>query len=189
MNEQLLATLKAKSEQKAQELLQKDGPMRRAEATALPGPLADAFALAPNIVVGPFSVRPVFDIDFEFLSVLKHPLDTMVKDLLQQEKPTAMFLPTGPAAWQAFWIFTHSVDEVENLLASPEGVEQLNHMARKQFGRLSTAAMVELFKAVMTQVQISSSTVVQLEAADQITEENEGRAPTSNPSTPLPATG
>lgn len=167
---------------KVAEFKQLDGPAKRAAATALPGPLADAFALNPNIQVGPYSIRPFFDIDFEFLALLKHPLDEQFKDVMEGKEFVNRFLPRGLPAWQAFWIMTHTVDETEALLMQPngEGIAELNFLAKKEFSRLPTKALSLLFEAVMKQVTISSSTAVEYGPA----KEGEGSV-VENPPLPL----
>lgn len=184
--EQLIAEhLKSLSEQ--------DGATRRAIATALPGPLQDAFAPCQDVKCGPYMVRPFYDIDFEWFAMLNHPLDAMFKDAMEgrgeaaAESVTKM-LPRGLPAWQAFWIMTHTVDEVEALLSKPEGVEELNRAAKKEFSRLQTKALTALYEAVMIQIQRSNQTAIEYGEA-----ETEAPAPAEGkpvvPLEPLPQTG
>lgn len=142
-----------------------DRILRRAAATPLPGPMAEAFALDQDIVVGQYRVRAFVDIDFEFLAALHHPLDAMFKDVMEgrvdaEGLPPSQMLPTGAAAWQAYWIMTRSVDEVEEMLSKPGGDKELTAAAKKEFGRYQTKHLVQLYKAVLEQINRSNSTIV-----------------------------
>jgi hypothetical protein len=46
----------------------------RAAATPLPGVLVDVFAPAQDVKVGPYSIRPFYDVDFETMQLIEHPL-------------------------------------------------------------------------------------------------------------------
>lgn len=163
-------------------IAKEDGVLRRAASTAMPGPLKDAFAISPNITVGPYSIRPFYDIDYEFLEMLNHPLDRMFKDVMEGKvdkdgMPETKFLPRGLPAWQAFWMMTRPVDDTEALLATgAEGIKELNQLARAEFGRLQTKALGPLFEAVMQQVALSNSTAVRYDY------EKEGEKTAENPS-------
>lgn len=136
--------------------------LNRASATALPGPLADAFAIAQDIVVGPYRIRAFFDIDYEFFAMLKHPLDEFFKQAVEGKEPDVKkFLPSGMPAWQSFFIMTTPVDDIEKILQEPNGVEELNKQAKAKFSRLQPRALAALFEAVMKQINISNSTAVE----------------------------
>lgn len=165
-------------------IAKEDGISRKAAVTAKPGPLKDAFAIAPDIQVGPYTVRPFFDIDYEFLEALEHPLDQMFKDMIEGKvdkdgMPVTKFLPRGLAAWQAIWIMTRPVDETEALIQEGfEGRRKLNLFAKGEFSRMQGRALGALFEAVMKQVAISNSTAVQ----DHYEQDKEGEKTKENPS-------
>lgn len=172
MNEHLTSPeTEKKVEALVAELAAQDAVGKRAAAAALPGPLADAFALAQGIPVGPWTVRAFCDIDFEFLAALDHPLSRMYADALLGADTAASFLPTGLPVWQAAWVLTRDPDETEAMLSKPGGKGELSKLARKEFGKLPTKALAAFFVAIMKQVELSSSTAVKYEEA---AEEKEG---------------
>src|SRR4051812_21874860 len=89
---------------------------RAAASTPMPGPMADAFAIQPNIKVGPYDIRPFYDFDFEVLQLINHPLyRTMAAARAGKEVPDEFF-PSGQAAWSLAWIMTTNPDDVEQMI-------------------------------------------------------------------------
>lgn len=157
-------------QQKVKELRQEAAQARQAVAEPLPGPLKDAFWIPPSIAVGPFSIRPFVDIDYEFLSKLNHPLHQKFKNAIEgkgEAEDEMVFLPKGPDAWCLFWIFTRSPDEVETVLNQENGKDLLLTAARKEFSRLRTPALAALFTAVMRQISLSNLTTIEYVEADK----------------------
>ena len=179
--------LKAASEAAVLRIVEQDAAGKEAAAAILPGPLKQAFALNQGINVGGWTVRPFSDIDFEFLATLEHPLSQMYRDALRGDETKATFLPSGPTIWQAAWILTRDIDTVEMLLSQSNGKEQLAKAARSEFGRLPPRILGEFFKAVMKQIEVSSSTTVKYEAA--AADGEAAKAKTNPSSQPLQRTG
>lgn len=149
-----------------------DAAGRQAAATPLPGPLRDVFALVPDIAVGPFKVRPFYDIDFEFLTALNHPL----KDMMVEGKISDKFLPTGAMAWQLCWMMTRPVDEADAVFK--KGVLEVNVAARAEFGKLQLPALAKLIEAVIRQMTIYWSPSLEYGAVEQ---RAEGESVSANP--------
>ena len=138
---------------------EKQEAVSRAAATPLPGPLADAFAIAPEITVGKYKVRAFLECDFEFLKELEHPLYEILIDLWQNTKTAKNdFFPRGQHGWEICYLFTHSVDEVEALLKT--GVQAFKDAAKAEFGKLPTAAIAALNKAANQQCLVAFSTMI-----------------------------
>ena len=137
----------------------------RAAATPLPGPLADAFAIAPEIVVGKYKVRAFLECDFEFLKALEHPLYEILIDLWQNTQTSKNdFYPRGQLGWEICYLFTHSADEVETLLKS--GVQAFKDAAKAEFGRMPTAAIAALNKAANQQCLLAFRTTINYGASE-----------------------
>lgn len=130
-----------------------DAAGRRAAAEPLPGPLHDAFAIQPDIAVGPYKVRPFYDIDFEYLSLLDHPLYKMISGSDHD------FVPRGPHAWELCWIMTRDVDVSEEIIKKL-GVAALKDAARKEFGRMRLPALSDINAAIVKQLTIYWSPVI-----------------------------
>ena len=131
----------------------------RASATPLPGPLADAFAISPDISVGKYKVRAFLEGDFELLQALEHPLYEMLIAMFSGKENKADYFPRGLVAWELCYMFTHSFDDIEELLKN-SGVGQFKAVAKSEFGRLPTAAILRLHQAVLKQVMQASSTAI-----------------------------
>jgi len=140
-------------------------------AEPLPGPTRDIFALAQDIKVGKWSVRPFYDLDFVLLEELQHPMANIMKATMSGEEVKDDYIPSGRTAWQLFWMMTRPPEETEMLLADNKQNE-LFELARAEFGKLSFAALVMLYKAVVRQIGICTSGNVAYGAP---TEEGEAR--------------
>jgi hypothetical protein len=122
----------------------------QANATPLPGVLKDVFAIVPDITVGQFKVRPLCDYDFEILQALDNPIFKLTFD--GQEYGNNPKDLRGKAAWQACYLLTNSIDDVEKVMAI--GVAEFDLVARKEFSRLKLFELFSLMKAVLQQLQI-----------------------------------
>lgn len=159
-----------------------DQAARYALTEPLPGPLADAFAIVPGITVGPYTVRPFYDIDYEFLDLLKHPLYRLMQEQILGTQVKVEYFPMGLPAWQACWIMTHEPKEVLETLQKG-GAELLNSEARATFGVLRIGALQALSTAIVKQIGIYWSTAI---AYGPATEKNEDQEPAKDgaPQTP-----
>lgn len=150
---------------KISETVERREASERAAATPLPGPLADAFSIAPEIKVGNYKVRAFLECDFEFLKALEHPLYEILIDLWQNTKTaTHDFFPRGQHGWEICYLFTHAADEVEALLKA--GAQAFKDAAKKEFGRMPTAAIAALNKAANQQCLIAFSTTINYGASE-----------------------
>lgn len=164
---------------------------------ALPGPLPDAFSPVPDIKVGPHTVRPFYDLDFEFLQHLNHPF-YQARQASLAGKEDEDFFPSGPAAWQLCWIMTRPPEETEKVLAAgptlQEAVQSLTAKARSEFGRLRSEALQALVLAVARQVRVYWSTAVSYGPAerprdkDEVAEGGAPDAPVPPPRSGAPST-
>lgn len=135
----------------------------QANATPLPGALRDAFSPQQDIVVGKYKVRPFYDLDFEILQMVDHPLARMA---LGGDKYGEKIQDLrGQSAWVACWLLTHDVDEVDTI--AQNGKEAVQKAARKEFGRLQLGGLLEISKAVLEQFGRYFSTVVGLVPSEQ----------------------
>lgn len=132
-----------------------------ANATPMPGALRDAFSPQQEIAVGRYKVRPFYDLDFEVLQQVGHPLAKMAMGGDRYGEKVEDL--RGANAWVACWLLTHDVDEVDAL--SQQGAEAVKKAARKEFSRLQLGGLLEISKAVLEQFSRFFSTVVVLEAS------------------------
>ena len=161
---------------------------RRAMAEIKPGPLRDIFALAPDIQVGKWSVRPFYDIDIEVLQELKHPLYDELMSSMNSQEPKADYVPRGQSAWTLFWMMTHTPEEVEASLGASGGLRKIEVLGKAEFGRLRLPALVELYKAVVRQVVVFSSAAISYGPASE-GGADEQLPPPSSDSTPTATAG
>jgi hypothetical protein len=139
--------------EKAREHAEKMDAVAKANAVPLPGSLADAFATAPHIEVGPYRVRPFYDADFEFLQELNHPLhDMIVASQSGQTVDTSKHKRS--ALWELLYIFTNHIDHIDSLfLEGKAGIEKLKLAARKEFSRKQGPLIVALDTAIGQQLE------------------------------------
>lgn len=121
-----------------------------AAAVPFPGPAADAFSVVPEIPVGPYKVRPFYDIDWEFLKALDHPWYHIMSASLQQQESGVSFVPMGQPVWDLAYVFTTTPDEVEALFKQG-GKDAVQAQARSLFSRLRLPALKALTEAVSRQ--------------------------------------
>ena len=136
----------------------------RAIATPLPGSLADAFSIAPEITVGKYKIRAFCEIDFEFLQALQHPLYEMLIATFSGKENKSDYFPRGQVAWELCYIFTHSIDEVEELFKT--GTGYVKEAAKKEFGKVTFAGVLVLHKAVLKQVMMALTTAIAYGSAE-----------------------
>lgn len=155
-NPQIQKLLSPEAEIKAAKLAaeaeQADQVAQKALREPLPGPTRDAFALNPEIQVGPYKVRPFYDFDFDVLSQLNHPVYRLMKSGLEGKQPELEQVPRGPDMWMLAYLMTRPAKQTRDLIRS-RGVEGLRFEAEEQFSELSLAALLELFEAVTKQIQ------------------------------------
>ena len=142
-----------------------------ANVIPLPGALRDAFSPQQDIPVGKYRVRPFYDIDFEIMQQVGHPLAKMAMGGARYGEKVEDL--RGINAWIACWLLTHDVDEVDD--TAQQGAEAVRKAARKEFSRLQLGGLLEISKAVLEQFSRYFSTVVGLESAQE--ESGEGKPP------------
>jgi hypothetical protein len=143
----------------------------RAAATAKPGPLADIWSPTPEIKVGKYSIRPFYDLDFEFFQDLNHPFAAFA---MGNADAIEGFVPRGPDAWQLIWVMTRPVAEVETAFqeTKADGVKLL---AKAEFGVYRLGALAALAEGVMKQLSIYASSVVGYEGNDLDEKKKDGQ--------------
>ena len=177
--------LDAQAAMLAAEAVERDVAGKLAAAVPFPGPTRDVFAVPDWIPVGKWRVRPFFDMDFEVLQSLNHPLyDQLTKEMAGQE--AAQFVPRGPDAWVLFWMFTHEPEELDALVKV--GQDALRVAAKNTFGRCSFGALLQLYQAVVRQIAVFSGTAVAFGAPSDNTGE-EAKADSNPPRSGRPSTG
>lgn len=159
----------------------------RANTIPLPGPLADAFSVAPEIKVGKYTVRPFYDADFEFLQTLNHPLHELMIESQAGGKIDSSKQKRS-SVWELFYIFTHEINDVDALFCQgEEGIKTLKAEARKEFSRLQGPAVVALDAAIGRQMERYWSPCIKYDEAPDGEEANGSTnftsAPASSPAT------
>ncbi len=131
----------------------------QAATAALPGPLKDVWALAPDIEVGPFIVRRFVDGDFKRLAGFNHKLSSFsaVKEWMEK------WDPLGEEAWLLDWMMTRPTKEVkESIKAGPDKVREL---AEDEFGELTGVQLIEVMKAITEQLAVYLGTHIEFKPA------------------------
>ena len=155
---------------------------REAAAVALPGPLANAFAPQPLIRVGKYSVRPIYDVDFEFFQHLEHPFAAFA---VGSTSELENFVPSGKHAWNLFWLLTRPVDGADAAMSDPNrGPKWVAAEARREFSRYQIGALFAIYKAVVEQITSYAKTVLEYAPetgglADDVKEAAEAKRPPS----------
>jgi hypothetical protein len=125
----------------------------QAMAEPLPGPVRDAFSVCEGIKCGPFTVRPCYDGDIEYLSQLGHPLHEMRLQAQANESGEVenLYRPQGKAAWELCYLFTRSLDEVDAVVEGG-GLDAFRKDAKKVIGnKCSLSMLVALSTAAIKQ--------------------------------------
>lgn len=119
----------------------------RAATAALPGPLLDVWALAPDKEVGPFKIRRFVDGDFITLAQMGHKLNSFsaINDWLQTPEPS------GPQAWLLNWMMTHTRAEVKEAVKNPK---QIVADAETMCEDLSGMQLALIMKAIVEQLSV-----------------------------------
>jgi hypothetical protein len=133
--------------------------VNQANAAAMPGPVADAFAIMPDIEVGKYKVRPFYDIDFELLASLEHPLERILRE---QDSGTAVPF-RGQAGWDLCWLLTHTPDECEEAVKD----KSLHAKAKAGFSRMPLSGIMAIVQAVYKQLDAFWSPMLSYEAQDE----------------------
>lgn len=147
-------------------------------ATPRPGPLRDVFSSQPDIKVGKYTIRPFYDLDFEWLQELEHPFASFA---VGNTKELEDFVPRGPKGWQLFWLMTNKIEDIEAVFASG-GVKEVNKLARGEFGSYQLGALFKLYEAVVKQLTTYASSVVGYGPAETESDDKEASGKVPPPS-------
>lgn len=128
-----------------------DAPARRAASEPLPGALRDAFAIPQSIKVGPHTIRPFWDFDFELLTLLDHPLHRIMVAGERGEKTDEQYSIRGPQAWLLAYLFTTPVREVDKIVEEC-GKDEVTKRA-KEFAFCQLAELLAINKAITVQMR------------------------------------
>ncbi len=151
-------------EQGRQRILVEDAT-RRAAATPLPGPLADAFLSDSIQITETMSVRRVVASDWKILQWLDSPIfRTMLE--LQKDESIRDEVPTLPEeAWEMCWQFTHTPKQCRELMA--KGRETFrNTSAEDMADKESLTIINKAVAAIISQVIRSFDTKVDFKTDD-----------------------
>lgn len=159
---------------------------KRALAEPLPGPLKDAFSLAPEIVVGPYNIRRFRDGDLKILSALENPFQEWLRAcMLGDETGKGIKIePTGQSMWDLAFIFTRPAKEVAEFLSSAALKAEMQQKAESEFGELRIAALSKILAAIIDQASIYASANV--EYGPPVKEGEEGASTPNPPSSAAP---
>jgi hypothetical protein len=154
---------------------------QQAMAEPLPGSVKEAIAGRVPIKVGKYSVRPCFDGDIEYLSMLDHPLNELrlqtaaisATDPDERKKQFDViwnkFVESsgyrGPMAWALCYVLTHTLDEVDEVFERG-GLDSLRIAAKKEFSRVGPREVSELTPVCVGQYLRSWNSMLGYESAD-----------------------
>lgn len=136
--------------------------IQQANATPLPGPLRNAFAIKESIDVGPYKIRPIVDRDFEYLQLLDSPLHYQ----LEGKEIDMINLIRGQKAWDLCYIFTHPFKEIKAILKSDGGEKKLHELAGDEFEEMDIAKMMEVLAAIFRQIEIYWEPVISFKSSE-----------------------
>lgn len=154
--------------EKAREIIETRKATNEANRVPFPGPLRQAFAVTQNIQVGPYSVRPFYEGDFEWLQELNHPLHKMMdKDSGDDAWTEDLTKVRGQAAWNICYLMTTPAEEIESMQDSPDGMKQLQAKAKEKFRRSIFGDLIALQTAIIKQFTICMSPVVGFDQVDE----------------------
>lgn len=88
----------------------------RANADALPGPLAEAFC-SDDIQVGKLKVRKIVPRDLAILKAIDSPLHKMTLELVKDEKERSEIQMEDEDSWDIIWQFTNPIERVKEAFA------------------------------------------------------------------------
>lgn len=129
---------------------QEDDAARATIADPLPGPSELAFTPTPDISVGGYTLRPMYDLDIELLAALKNPLATFMLAGFDGKATEAALAPRGPAAWQAVWLLTRPL-AVAKQAFKEHGAAWVAEQAETEFGAMQFPALLALGGAALEQ--------------------------------------
>ena len=169
--------------EKLKQMAVEDLAGHRALAEPLPGPLKDAFALAPEIVVGPYKVRRFRDGDFKILAALDNPFSEWLRACLLGDQTGAdvKIQPTGQAMWDLAFVFTRPAKQIKEVIQSV-GIKGLQEQSEEEFGEFRLAALSKILAAIIDQSSIYATANIEYGPA-----ETEGEDGASTPNPPVPA--
>lgn len=136
--------------------------VQQANATPLPGPLRNAFAIKESIDVGPYKIRPIVDRDFEYLQLLDSPLHYQ----LEGKEIDMINLIRGQKAWDLCYIFTHPFKEIKGVLKGDGGENKLHELAGNEFEEMDIAKMMEVLAAIFRQIEIYWEPVISFKSSE-----------------------
>lgn len=177
-------TIEEQIQKKVEEQRAADQAGAKAIYDPLPGPLAEIFPLNTEIPVSVGKIRAFRDRDFQWLKLINHPLYHMMINSLMKVAPSEedTYLPVGQHAWNIAWLLSHSVNECKALLKE-RGVAGLEEKAEEEFGDFTLPQMTAIHIAVMEQVRIYTSGII--EHGAQPKEGEQSHPPSMAPSTVL----
>jgi hypothetical protein len=147
---------------------------QQAMGEPLPGPVRDAFTPMQSVRCGPYTVRFCCDGDIEYLSLLDHPLNEMRLRKIANPDPNApvesLYEPTGKMAWDLCYLFTHTLDEVDELYENG-GIPAFRKASKKEFSRLTYTMLAALSTACIQQYGRYWNPVLSYGAAESQDEE------------------
>jgi hypothetical protein len=119
----------------------------------LPGPTKQIFDPQGYIEAVGLKIRPFYDIDFEWLKSLDHPLHKMMVENHGKPEANNEYIPRGPHAWQLAWLMTHPVDDVDKVFEEG-GNQSIIKSAKKEFYKSQLQYLAQIHVAIMQQLQI-----------------------------------
>jgi len=140
-----------------------DAAARVALADPVPGPTAEALGPEQGIKVGAWTVRPMFDGDYQVLKALGHPYFYLMREAMVKfglEPGAANMIPSGggeefvargPCAWELCWIMTRKFREVWEGFRD-HGAEWVRRQAADEFAERNPGELLGLCEAARRQV-------------------------------------
>lgn len=157
--------INAKLEEKLAQVAKEREAIAKANATPLPGALAEAFSPCQNIVVDNYTVRPFYDMDFEILQMCGHPMALDSSEYFKGLGNAKVTDLRGKDSWVVCWLLTNDVDTCDEV--SAKGKEAVIAAARKVWGRKQLGEILKVQSACFEQFARNFSTVVGLVEADK----------------------
>lgn len=150
----------------------------QAHATAIPGPLKQAFARGKLTVCG-LTFRPVMLGDYQTLELIESPLLPWFNGMMMGEK--AKLRASVPDIQDAIYLFTRPAEEAARL-AEAEGPRGFRKAAAAALRKLPQSAIPKLIEAIVENYLASLSTAVayEPEAAGEDGNFTQGHRPTDS---------
>lgn len=150
---------------KVQEAAAEKQVIAKANATPLPGALAEAFSPCQDIEVGEYKVRPFYDLDFEILQMMNHPMAMDSSAFFAKLKDSKITDLRGKDAWLVCWLLTNTPDEVDEV--AEKGNVAIATASKKAFSRKQIGDIFKVQSACIEQFARYFSTVIGLVEADK----------------------